>query len=183
MKLKNKKMLIVVILIIFIMSIVLLNLCNNSSFKKTNVNIYYRIYNQKYGWSNWVKNGKECGFKNGENIENIQIKLKNKKENAMTYNIYNGIWNNELTVDRKIKNKNIKGLEIEIYKELSLNYSVCYSTHNNKNLWFGWACDGQTSGNKEETMNSVKIKIVPKNAVLDEYLDNYSSSAVTSKNF
>ena len=58
-------------------------------------------------------------------------------------------------------------------KMLGKKYDICYRTYNKKDGWLDWACNGEISGNKKYRIKNIKIKIIPKNVLKSEYLEDY----------
>ena len=182
---KGKKIIIPIVffIVLIVGTIVFVNSKNDGMSNTNEIKIYYRTY-YKDKWSKWSKNGITSGdYEN--NIKNIQIKVKTRTEGYVFYNVYsNGKWINEITNNSKIKNNAIKGLSFENMDTIYNKYDICYRTYNKKDKWLGWACNGEVSGNSEENVTALEVKIIPKNVTRYEWLKDYNKTLMeSSKNF
>lgn len=181
---KNSIIVILIIILLFIAFISFVIFNKNDGMKQTLIyNIKYNVYISKNGWQKWSKNGLESGKLN-HSISNIKFNIKDS--NNFSYDIYleNGKWINDLKANSKINNnKNINGIKVYIYKDLYKKYKICYRTYNKKDKWLGWACNGSISGNKNENIELIEVKIIPKNSSESEYLKDYNISDFYYKEF
>lgn len=180
-KLENKKLLfllsIVVIAIIIIIGIIFVTNSKNDGMENTKqISIYYKTYTDEDGWSKWSKNGLTSGNKKYA-IKNIKIKVRTKDNGFVSYGVYsNKKWKDDLEEDSSLKNNYIRGLYFYNVNTLSSKYNICYRTYNKKDKWFAWACDEEISGNINENITAVEIKIIPKNVIMYEWLKDYNKT-------
>lgn len=127
-------------------------------------NISYRVYSSD-GWSKWKKNGLTNGNKKDE-IKKVEIKLKNDLPNTEYY--YNKKWNKE-----NKNNNQITGFRIINSAYYLKKYDVCYRTYNSKNKWLNWSCNGNLSGNINEPITALEIKVIPRDVIKTDYLKDY----------
>lgn len=182
---KNKK---IIIFFIFITIILLISYFINYDIRDDgmknikDLKILYKTTSKSKSFSNW----KQYGILSGNNKSNdyiTKIKLKtNGDSNKISYAIFNKEWG-EYGIKDNYNNQKIYGLRIDVYHEYLKRYNICYRTHNKKDKWLGWTCNGETSGNKKYPINGIQVKIIPKNSVLKEYLKDYNIDKPTSKNF
>lgn len=180
---KYKKYIIFGAAIIFmlIVSILIYNGVNTD--KMVNKGIYkvkYKV-SQNDKWSKYSRNGITSGNMK-DAIKNIDIKIKNSKKGSIYYSVYTGSWSDQIFQSTDLK-KEITGIKIGITGSLYKKYSVCYRTYNKKDKWLNWTCDSNTSGNKEEPVTAIEIKIIPKKAVKFDYLKDYNKVKDSNKNF
>ena len=135
--------------------------------------VYYRTYTKENGWSKWSKNGLTSGNKN-DDILNIEVKVKPKKQGSVTYNVYQKKWSGNT---KKFQDQKIKGIKFGLAGKMYRKYDICYRTYNEKNDWLEWSCDGEISGNKDKNIKALEIKIIPKNVIKNDYLRGYNSTA------
>ena len=173
---------ILILIAIFIISISLVALIIHSKnngkgviFTK-NIKVYYRTYTENGGWSSWSKNGKTSGNLKAD-IKNIEIKVKKKNMGSVVYRITDGKeLSEENDINASFKKQDINGLKVGLTDTLKKKYDICYRTYNKKNKWLEWTCNGEYSGNKDENITGVEIKIIPKNSIKYDYLKNYNES-------
>lgn len=181
---KKTKIIVLIIMVLFIEVISLRKIMTNDGMKQASIyTIRYDVYSVNTGWHSWKKNGISSG-KLKYPIESVRFNLKDKEN--FSYDIYteDGKWIEDLKVDDNNKNKkNINAIKIHIYKNLYKKYNVCYRTYNEKNHWLGWACNGSISGNKNENIELIDVKIIPKNSSESEYLKNYNISDLSYMEF
>lgn len=185
-KSSNKKNLILfaIILLIAFIFIFILFLKNDGMEQAGIYNIKYKTCLNNDKCSSWKKNGIISGdIKNNTYITNLSIKI--KEENNLSYKIYsekNG-WSSDLTPLDNMKGQKINGISIDIYRTYIKKYDICYRSYNKKDKWLGWSCNGEINGNKDENMQAIQIKMIPKNIVKSEYLENYNISDINNKGF
>lgn len=177
----NKTQLRVLILavLIFISSIIFL--CIKNYRERQIPSISYRVYTKENGWSKWCKDGDTCGDKK-HNILNIQIRY---PKNNVSYGVYSSKtgWVYDLTSIDKTENSSITGFQFNVYRSLRSKYDICYRSHNSKNKWLGWTCNGQINGNESIGLDAIEVKIVPKSVAKYDYLKEYNSSKTGAINF
>lgn len=162
---KNLYFKIIIITVIIILIILLLLHQKNDGMEQSGIdNVRYRVYTDG-DWSKWSKNGVTVGNKES-NINKVEIKMKDDLPTVNYY--YNNDW-----YESNEKNNNITGLRIINSAYYLKKYDVCYRTYNNKNKWLNWSCNGSISGNIDEPITALEIKIIPKNIVKSDYLKNY----------
>lgn len=165
----NKKIILLIgIFVILVIGIIILVNSKNDGMKNMkNVNVYYKIYyNDK--WSRCSKNGSSNSNKEYP-VENIKIKLKSNFE--YSFKVYTE--KNKWVENYEIKNEKINAIKINLYGSSKKKYSICYRVYNKKDGWLNWSCNNEINGNKNENIESLQIKIIPKNAVKNEYLKDY----------
>lgn len=141
---------------------------------KSIVNVYYRAkVNNKY--TNWSKNGKSIN--NDKTIEDLNIKLSSTKEGNVLCKLANK--KGEFIDIHYTNSKSFDGVyatRIYLSRVLEKKYDICYRTYNQKDKWLDWACNGEISGNKKYKVRNIKIKIIPKNVLKSEYLEEYKKN-------
>ena len=163
------------LIIFFIVVFTIRNLDGDGVENKGILKVYYRTYTKEKGWSRWVKNGKTSGNELNE-IQNIQIKVKQNKDDKVVYRIYETNWSKEYNIDSKIKNRSIKAIKLGLTNKLSRKYDICYRTYNNDNKWLEWSCNGGINGNKRRSVTAIEVKIIPKGIVKYDYLKDYNKT-------
>ena len=133
----------------------------------------------------WTKNGKTSG--NGkDDILNIEIKVKSRVKGNVDYRIYqNGKWTQTAlnSENKKFKNKKINGIKISLTDLMYKKYIVYYRTYNKEDKWMEWSNDSNISGNKDQPIKKIEIKILLKESSLEDYLKDYSENEAYSKGF
>ena len=155
----------------------------DSMFNNDIFEIRYKTYNKKDKWIHETGNGVTNGNKNNA-ISNLSINIKGKSH--LSYSLYSkeNKWTNDITVNKNdYKKNNIRGIKIFVYDELNDRYDICYRTYNKKDGWLGWSCNGSINGNAKEDIYMLQIKMIPKGAVMEEYLENYNISDINNKFF
>ena len=167
---KSKKIILLVIIFIVLIvgTIIFVNSRNDGMANVKGLNIYYKVYTKEKGFSKWYKNGLSNSNKN-YNIKNIKIKLKDTDE--YSFSIYNE--DNGWVDGDNLKNQDINAIKVSLFGSMRKKYSVCYRVYNDKNKWLNWSCDNEINGNKEVNIKSIQMKLIPKNAVKNEYLKDY----------
>lgn len=171
-----------IIILVIVASIMILNSLNNDGMNNSGIyNLKYRVY-QNRKWSKYSKNGIVVGDKENP-IQNIDFKIKENKGRVFYYT-YTNDWSKQIfdTKEDNISNQ-IYGLRIDITDTLYKKYMICYRTYNKKDKWLNWACCGETSGNSEEPITAVEIKIIPRNGNPFDYLKDYNKKLKAEKNF
>lgn len=137
--------------------------------------VFYKTYNKHEGWTKWSKNGNASGTINSRfSIENIDIKLKTKLDGTVKIKYYTSKNKWSKNNSTKLKNKNsIYAIRLAISGDVRKKYDICYRTYNKKNYWLEWACNGEISGNINEKISQLEIKVIPKNIIVNEYLKDY----------
>lgn len=141
--------------------------------------ISYKIYTEKAGWSSWKQNGEKSNNIYDENIKKIKFKLSKFNKESLSYSIFteNGSkWSDQYRYNESIKKQNITGIRISPTSGMIKNYDICYRTYNKKNGWLEWACNDEISGNKTEKIYAIQVKIIPKNVIKNEYLQDYNKN-------
>ena len=177
---KNRIIVGVIILLTLIISMIIFYRFDNDGMNNSGIyNIKYKVYQN--GWSKYSKNGKTAG--DGETpIQNINIKL-NEKLGKVYYYTYTNDWS-EQNYEAALENsKEIYGIKINTSNVLYKKYDICYRTYNEKDKWLNWTCKGKISGNKEEPITAIEIKIIPRNVVKFDYLRDFNKTLETKKNF
>lgn len=171
---KNKKIVLIILVFVILIvgsAIILVNNKNDGMENVKGLNIYYKVYTEEKGLNKWYKNGLSNSNKN-YNIKNIKIKLKDTDE--YSFYIYNK--DNGWVDGNNLKNQDINAIKVSLFGSMRKKYSVCYRVYNNKNKWLNWSCDNEINGNKEVNIKSIQIKLIPKNAVKNEYLKDYADN-------
>lgn len=183
----NKKKIIVGFAIVISVLIIVLKIFVFKTDGMENKGIYnlkYKTYSNKK-WTGFKKNGITCGKINANStISNIKIKA--RSNDALSYKVYsrkNGWSANMSSGNILSKNQEISGISINIYKKTSRKYHICYRTYNDDDKWLGWSCNGDINGNADKGIKAIEIKVIPKNAVENEYLRGYNISDLNNKNF
>lgn len=174
----RKKIFISIIAVsIFIIALLaILNSKNDGMENTKKVSIYYKTYTNN-GWSKWSKNGITSGNYN-DSIKNIKVKVKSKTNGYVVYNIYsNDEWIENEPDDNQ---KDLKGLKFSNINTLNKKFDICYRTYNKKNKWLSWTCNGNISGNINENITALEIKIIPKNIVKYDWLKDYNKTLKAS---
>lgn len=160
------------LMIIFIVLIIVMIICNSFNVEKRGIKtVEYRVYTKENGWSKWSKNGNLVGNKK-DNI--LKIEIKTKADSNATVQYYDGEkWNS------KSDNKSINAISFSNMYSFAEKYSMCYRTFNKKNGWMNWTCSDDNdniSGNSKEKITAIQVKIIPKNVVLNDYLEGYKTN-------
>ena len=174
-----KKILILGLLVfaVIFMIVFMLKKFNTDGMEQTKgIKVYYRTYTKENGWSKWSKNGLTSGNKE-DDILNIEVKVKPKKQGGVTYNVYQKEWSGNT---EKLKKQKIKSVKFGLVGKMYRKYDVCYRTYNETNKWLEWACDGEISGNKTKNIKALEVKIIPKNVIKNDYLREYNSTSNNS---
>lgn len=165
----KKTMLYIIIFIVLIVgTIIFVNSRNDGMENVKGLNIYYKVYTKEKGFSKWYKNGLSNSNKEYP-VENIKIKLKSNFEHS--FKVYTE--KNKWVENPEIKNEKINAIKINLYGSSKKKYSICYRVYNKKDGWLNWSCNNEINGNKNENIESLQIKMIPKNAVKNEYLKDY----------
>ena len=181
-KIGKKKLflLILALLVIIILIVVTIKNLNTDGVENKGIlKVYYRTYTKEKGWSRWVKNGKTSGNELND-IKNIQIKIKQGKDDKVVYRFYDTKWSKEYNINTKIKNRQIKAIKLGLTSKLSRKYDVCYRTYNNDNKWLEWSCNGGINGNKNRSITAIEVRIIPRDIVKYDYLKDYNKSEFDS---
>ena len=171
---KKQIVVMVSILLVAVLIVFLVNKFNTDGMMQTKgVKVYYRTYTKEHGWSMWTKNGKTSGNKK-DNILNIEIKVKSRTPGNIVYSVYNsnGKWQRDNIPGTKIKNNEIQGLKVSLISTLSRKYDVLYRFYID-GKWTNWYSNGYNSEIKK-SIKAIDIKILPKNANLNNYLRDYN---------
>lgn len=175
----NKKKYLYFLLVILIL-IVVIKIC----FFKTDgmenagiLKVYYKTYTEESGWSGWAKNGLTSGNMK-DNIKAFKIKLGNN--DAVIYSTYSTKenWSDNYVSDEDSnfdEENNVKAIKMSLFYGTSISYDLCYRTYNKKNKWLEWTCDSDgISGNIQENITAIQVKVIPRNIVKNEYLKDYN---------
>lgn len=180
---ENIKLVTIALFVIILLAIgfiyVIKNVTSDGMNNKGIYKISYRTYTDK--WSSYQKNGNTSG-NTKDKINDIEIKIKNNKKGGIYYSVYTDDWSPQIFDYNKV-GKDIKGIKIGLTGSLYKKYSVCYRTYNKKDKWLNWTCDSSISGNEEEPITAIEIKIIPKKSVKFDYLKDYNKVSISSKNF
>ena len=181
---KNKKYLVLggAILLLLVISIFIYNNFSNDGMNNKGIyNIKYRVY-QNGKWSWYTKNGMTIGDKEHP-INNIEFKYKENK-GLIHYHIYiDDEWTEQLYNSINTNEKNLTGIKIGDSNVLYKKYDICYRTYNKKDKWLNWTCNDKMSGNKDEPITAIEIKLIPKGSDKKEYLRDYNEELESSKGF
>ena len=180
---ENKKsiILIIIIAIVTIVSMFAIIKLNTDGMNNYGVyNIKYKIF-QNGKWSKFSKNGITVGDKENP-IQNISISAKQRK-GRIYYYTYTNDWSDQIFETPKDNSNQISGLKFNLSDTLYKKYSICYRTYNKKDKWLNWTCDGEISGNKEEPITALEIKIIPKGSLKFDYLKDFNKTINASNNF
>ena len=171
---KNIKKVTIALLIILLLVICIVGIVKKvTSDGMNNKGIFrvsYRTYTNK--WNSFKRNGKTSGNKK-DKISDIEIKIKNTKKGNLFYSVYTDSWSDQFNNYSKI-GKDIKGIRVGLFGSLNNKYSVCYRTYNKKDKWLNWICDYGISGNIDETVTAVEVKIIPKKSIKFDYLKDFN---------
>lgn len=182
---KQKYLFFVTLFFLIAIIIVVYKTAFNNNIKNVGVaNIKYRTLSNNNKWGNWAENGESSGFENGY-ITKLDIKLSNKYEKSFGYTIYNdknkkGKFHH---YDDKSKFKYANGISFSLNSNMIREYDVCYRTYNNKDKWLDWTCNDSISGNYNEKISKIELKVIPKNVLKREYLEDYGMIDESQKNF
>ena len=170
-----------VILLGLIASMLIFNKLNSDRMNNNKIyNVKYKVY-QNGKWSKNKKNGLTVGDKENP-IQNLEIKIKTDKGYAY-YIAYTTDWSEQNYKAMDKNSKQIYGFKMNTSNTLHKKYNICYRTYNKKDKWLNWACNSEISGNAEEPITALEIKIIPKGAVKFDYLKDFNKTLETSKNF
>lgn len=179
---KNRSRMIVgiIILLALIISLIIFYKLDTDGMNNSGIfTIKYRVYQDD--WSRYSKNGMTAGDKENP-IQNLDIKI-NEKQGLVYYNTYTNKWS-EQNYKASTDNANqIFGIKINTSNVLHKKYDICYRTYNKKDKWLNWTCNGGLSGNNEEAITAIEIKMIPKGTVKFDYLKDYNKTLETNKNF
>lgn len=180
----NKVQLIVLILTILILISSIIFLCVRNYKEKQIPSISYRVYTKENGWSKWCKDGDTCGDKKND-ILKIEYKLSSQFEDSFAYTIYSDkyIDGEFFNYDEKIEKSKIYGISYSLNSEMIQKYDICYRTYNKTDKWLDWTWDDSISGNKEEKITAIGIKLIDKRSVKREQLDSYGEAKNSQRNF
>lgn len=171
--LKGRKLIILIVILVVIISCFLFCNLKMDNMKSINdIKIFYRTYTSDDGWTRWAKNGRISGKENGNEIKNIQIKTSKKYSDYIIYSAYSDQYGWMIDND-EIKKSKITGIKIDLFGTISRKYDICYRTYNKDNKWLNWSCNNETNGNKNASINALQIKIIPKNSIKSEYLEDF----------
>ena len=185
MKNKFSKKIIIIILgiLVIIAGCVIFVVCrlNNDGMNNKDIyNIKYRVY-QNGKWSKYSKNGVTIGDMENP-IQNIEFKY-NDKKGSIHFHAYINDWTEQIYKPLKNSVDNIYGIKIGDSDTLYRKYDICYRTYNKKDKWLNWICNDMISGNIEEPITAIEIKLILKNSDKKEYLKDYDDEIETSKGF
>lgn len=170
-----------IIILVIVATMILLNSLDNDGMNNRNIyNVKYSVY-QNGKWSKYSKNGMVAGDKENP-IQNIDFKIKENK-GRIYYYTYTNDWSEQIFDTKESISNQIYGLKINITDTLYKRYVVCYRTYNNKDKWLNWGCNGEISGNKEEPITAIEVKIIPKGSLFFDYLKDYNKKLKVEKNF
>ena len=169
---KQKGIIKKILIIIFFILVIVLFISNSFDVEKRGIKtVEYRVYTKENGWSKWAKNGNSSGNKK-DNI--LKIEIKTKADSNVSTQYFDGKnWNS------KTDNKSINAISFSNMYSFAEKYSMCYRTFNKKNGWMNWTCSDDNdniSGNSKETITAIQVKIIPKNVVLNDYLEGYKTN-------
>ncbi len=180
---KNKKIFIGVFIsfVIIIFLVLVFNNLKNDGMQQAGIfNVYYRTYTNEDGWSRWSKNGMTSGnIKKSYNIKNIEFKIGMFSKGSFSYTVYNkkNGWLSRLSNSQKMKNQNFSAIRFSPDTKIDKKYQICYRTYNKKDKWLEWTCGKDAiSGNKNENISGIQIKIIPKDVIKNEYLKDYDNN-------
>lgn len=177
---KNRIVVGVIILLTLIVSMIIFYSFDNDGMNNSGIyNVKYKV-NQN-GWTKYSRNGMTAGDKKTP-IQNLEIKAKDK-DGSIYYEIYTSKWSEQNYNATKNNSNQIYGIRINTSNKLYKKYDVCYRTYNNKDKWLNWTCKGNISGNKEEPITAIEIKIIPKDVVKFDYLRDFNKVLESEKNF
>lgn len=180
---KNKNRIVfgIIVLLTLIVSFIIYNKFDNDGMDNSGIyKIKYRV-SQNGIWSDYSKNGMSAGDKENP-IQNIQFKVK-EKEGRVYFYTYTNKWSEQNFKVMSSNSNKIYGLKINTSNLLHKKYDVCYRTYNKKDKWLNWTCNGEISGNKDEPITALEIKIIPKGSVRFDYLKDFNKELETMKNF
>ena len=171
----------IIILLMIVLSLLIYKNINNDGMNNHGIyNIKYRVV-QNDRWSKYSHNGMLIGDKKNP-IQNLELKYNNKK-GSVYYNVYTKDWSEQVFNSLEKNTDQIYGIKINISDVLYKKYTVCYRTYNKKDKWLNWTCTGTVSGNKEEPITAIEIKIIPKKSVKGDYLKDYNKKLEFNTNF
>lgn len=181
LKYKNQIILGSIVLLVLIVSLIVLSKLDTDGMRNYGIyNVKYKVY-QNGKWTKNSKNGMTVGDKKNP-IQNISISVK-QKFGRINYYTYTNDWSDQMFESSRENYNQIYGLKFNLTNTLYKKYSICYRTYNKKDEWLNWACDGEISGNKEEPITALEIKIIPKGGLKFDYLKDYNKKIITSNNF
>lgn len=170
-----------IILIGLFASILIINKINSDGMNNNGIfKVKYKVY-QNNKWSKQSKNGRTSG-NTKDPITDLSINIKNTKKGKLFYSVYTDSWSDQIYNNSKIE-KEIKGIRIGLSDTLYNKYDVCYRTYNDKNKWLNWVCDYAISGNIDENITAIEIKIIPKKSVRFDYLKDFNKTIINNVGF
>lgn len=181
MKNKNKntffkssmgKLIIGIVLIAILVTSVYIFTRSDEYLSTNEIKVYYKVKTNNWSW--WSKNGSQAGDLKTP-IKDIKTKIRTKYKGNLDLRVYsNGKWSSSCLNGAECKfNKEISGIKVALTSIISKRYDVYYRVHIG-NKWTKWTSNGKTIGSKEKEINGVKIKIIPKNVNVKDYLKDYS---------
>lgn len=165
---KNIAIISVIILLILIIILILkLVVFTSNSF----ASIKYQAYTKNKGTSSFKNNGEIIETKNP--IVGLKILISGKYNGAVYYNISNEFESKECySGEECFLNNEINNISIGLIDTLNNKYDIYYRIFFN-NKWSNWFNDGRTISSNKKGINKIQIKLVPKDAYLGDYLDDY----------
>ena len=143
-------------------------------------NVKYKVY-QNGKWSKYTKNGMTIGDKEHP-IQNIEFKY-NEDKGGIFIETYTNEWSGQ---EHNVLSKNLEkiyGIKILTSNVLYKKYNICYRTYNKKDKWLNWTCSEEISGNKEEPITAIEVKLIPKKVIKFDYLKDFNEVLESNKNF
>lgn len=179
---KKYRILIIIIsiLLFFLIVVGLFAKINSDGMENAGITkIKYRVYTKKDGWSKWSKSGITAGdLKNP--ITKIEIKLNDGDDIVYSYYTEENEWSEMITSSQNISDEenNIKAIKFSLFYNMSLKSEICYRTYNEENEWLDWTCNDDISGNIDEDVLGLQVKIIPRNIIKSDYLRDYGTNKI-----
>lgn len=165
----------IIILILIIILFLKLVVFTSNSF----ASIKYQVYTKNKGTSSFKKDGEIIETKNP--IVGLKILISSKYDGVVYYDISNEF------ESKRCYNDDICNLEQKVEKisfnltdTLKKKYDIYYKVYYG-DKWSKWAHNSEEVGKKEKGITKIKIKLVPKNAYLGDYLEEYDDEVMNNE--
>lgn len=147
-----------------------------------NYNNYGGIKYQVYA-SNWHSSFKKDGevIESSEPITGIKLIVTGKYNGVAYTNISNEFEEKKCYIDEVCTlNEKIEKISFNLTDTLKKKYDIYYKAYYD-NKWSKWAHNSEEVGEKEKGITKIKIKLVPKNAYLGDYLEGYDNEVINNE--
>ena len=136
-----------------------------------NDSICYRSHVQDMGWTNYAKDGGQCGTTGyGKRLEAVELKLSSTIEGSVQYrtHIQDYGWQ-DWKKDGQLSgtsnyNKRIEAIQIKLTGQIADKYDIYYRAHIQNIGWQSWVKNGEVSGTEGQSrrIEAIEIKLVTK---------------------